>query len=120
MVHRDNTDRLAPAPTAADDWQAWISEAGGVDHLRSVRGGLATDRASEMSTRMTLNGLKKFLQDHQARAAGYFNAMSYMTHAEASKAKRVYDAFQQALDTPGAAEALQHPALKPLLELAAD
>ena len=43
-----------------------------------------------------------------------------MTHAEARKAKRVYEAFQQVLDDPGAAEALQHPALKPLLELAAD
>ena len=28
--------------------------------------------------------------------------------------------FEQVLDTPGAAEALQHPALKPLLDLAAD
>ena len=46
--------------------------------------------------------------------------MSYMTHVEASKAKRVYEAFQQVLDTPGAAEALQHPAMKPLLDLAAD
>ena len=32
----------------------------------------------------------------------------------------VEKAFQQVLDTPGAAEALQHPALKPLLELASD
>ena len=30
------------------------------------------------------------------------------------------EAFQQVLDDPAAAEALQHPALKPLLELAAD
>jgi hypothetical protein len=29
-------------------------------------------------------------------------------------------AFQKVLDTPGAAEALRHPALKALLELAAD
>jgi hypothetical protein len=32
----------------------------------------------------------------------------------------VYEAFQQVLDDPDAAEALQHPALKPLLEQAAD
>ena len=50
--------------------------------------------------RMSLAGLKKFLQDHQVPASGYYNAMSYMTHVEASKAKRVYEAFQQALDTP--------------------
>ena len=36
------------------------------------------------------------------------------------KALEVQKAFQQVLDSPGAAEALQHPALKPLLELAGD
>jgi hypothetical protein len=36
------------------------------------------------------------------------------------KAQRLQEAFQQVLDTPGAAEALQHPALKPLLDEAAD
>jgi hypothetical protein len=116
----DNFTDWLQHTTAADDWQAWIREAGGIDHLRGVQGSIATDRASENSMRMSLAGLKKFLQDHQVPGAGYYNAMSYMTHVEASKAKRVYEAFQQALDTPGAAEALQHPALKPLLELAAD
>ena len=43
-----------------------------------------------------------------------------MTVKEIQKALGVEQAFQQVLDTPGAAEALQHPALKPLLELAAD
>ena len=36
------------------------------------------------------------------------------------KALALQKAFQQVLDTPGAEEALQHPALKPLLERAAD
>ena len=36
------------------------------------------------------------------------------------KALVLQRAFQQVLDTPGAAEALQHPALKPLLDQAAD
>lgn len=106
--------------TAADEWQAWIREAGGIERLRGVQGSLATDRASETSTRMSLAGLKKFLQDHQVPAAGYYNAISYITHAETRKALRVNEAFQQVLDTPGAAEALQNPALEPLLDLAAD
>jgi hypothetical protein len=106
--------------TAADEWQAWIREAGGIERLRGAQGSIATDRASETSTRMSLAGLKKFLQDHQVPAVGYYNAISYVTHAEARKGLRVYEAFQQMLDTPGAAEALQHPAMKPLLELAAD
>ena len=39
---------------------------------------------------------------------------------EIQKALALQQAFQQALDTPSAAEALQNPALKPLADLAAD
>ena len=39
---------------------------------------------------------------------------------EIRKALRVQKAFQQVLDDPEAAQALQHPALKPLLDEAAD
>lgn len=39
---------------------------------------------------------------------------------EIRKALRVNKAFQQVLDDPEAATALQHPALKPLLDEAAD
>ena len=46
--------------------------------------------------------------------------MSYLTHAEASKAKRVNEAFQQVLDTPGRRRGAPEPAMKPLLDLAAD
>ena len=42
------------------------------------------------------------------------------TVKEIRKAERVNRAFQQVLDDPEAAEALQHPALKPLLDEAAD
>src|SRR3954466_495654 len=42
------------------------------------------------------------------------------TVKEIRKAQRVNDAFQRVLDDPAAAEALQHPALKPLLDEAAD
>jgi hypothetical protein len=106
--------------TAADDWEAWIRETGGIDHLRTVQGSISTDRESEKEMRMNLAGLKKFLQDHQTPGSGYYNAISYLTHAQVSKAHRVYEAFQQVLDDPAAAEALQNPALKPLLDLAAD
>ena len=39
---------------------------------------------------------------------------------EIRKAQRVNNAFQQVLDHPDAAAALQHPALRPLLDEAAD
>jgi hypothetical protein len=39
---------------------------------------------------------------------------------EIRKALRVNEAFQQVLDDPGVVDALRHPALKPLLDEAAD
>jgi hypothetical protein len=46
--------------------------------------------------------------------------MSALTMTQIFKAQRLQEAFQQVLDDPAAEEALQHPALKPLLEQAAD
>jgi hypothetical protein len=43
-----------------------------------------------------------------------------LLHLALKKAQRLQQAFQQVLDDPAAQEALQHPALKPLLEQAAD
>jgi hypothetical protein len=55
----------------------------------------------------------------QATAAAY--ARNYPgTVKEIRKALRVNKAFQQVLDDPEAATALQQPALKPLLDEAAD
>ena len=77
--------------------------------VREKLGTADGDAEHEKHLRMSTAGLKKFLMDHQVLASGYYNAMSYLTHAEASKAKRVNEAFQQVLDTPAAAEALQNP-----------
>src|SRR5947208_4772704 len=66
-----------------------------------------------------LAALKAFILDAQETAAAY--ARNYGgTVKEVRKAQRVNAAFQQVLDHPGAGEALQHPALKPLLDEAAD
>jgi hypothetical protein len=66
-----------------------------------------------------LAALKAFVLGAQRTAAGY--ARNYPgTVKEIRKALRVNDAFQRVLDEPAAAEALQHPALKPLLDEAAD
>jgi hypothetical protein len=64
--------------------------------------------------------LKQIIQQCQAPAATYFNALSDLTVPQMRKAQRVQQAFQQVLDDPAAQQALQHPALKPLLEQAAD
>ena len=63
--------------------------------------------------------VKSFVLGAQQTAAAY--ARNYGgTVKEIRKAQRVNAAFQQVLDDPDAAEALQHPALRPLLDEAAD
>jgi hypothetical protein len=66
-----------------------------------------------------LAAVKRFILSAQQTAAGY--ARNYGgTVKEIRKAQRVNDAFQRVLDDPAAEEALQHPALAPLLDEAAD
>lgn len=66
-----------------------------------------------------LAALRAFILGAQQTAGGY--ARNYPgTVKEIRKARRVNDAFQRVLDDPAAAEALQHPALKPLLNEASD
>jgi hypothetical protein len=63
--------------------------------------------------------VKAFISGAQQTAAAY--ARNYGgTVKEIRKALQVNTAFQQVLDHPQAAEALQHPALQPLLDEAAD
>ena len=66
-----------------------------------------------------LAAVKAFVFGAQQTAAAY--ARNYGgTVKEIRKAQRVNAAFQRVLDHPDAAEALQHPALQPLLDEAAD
>jgi hypothetical protein len=66
-----------------------------------------------------LAAVKQFILSAQQSAGGY--ARNYGgTVKEIRKATRVNDAFQRVLDDPAAEEALQHPALAPLLDEAAD
>src|ERR687890_2479184 len=63
--------------------------------------------------------LRSFILGAQGTAAAY--ARNYGgTVKEIRKAQRVNEAFQRVLDRPDAAEALQHPALQPLLDEAGD
>jgi hypothetical protein len=66
-----------------------------------------------------LAAVKDFILSAQVTAGGY--ARNYPgTVKEIRKAERVNEAFQAVLDDARAAEALRHPALKPLLDEAAD
>jgi hypothetical protein len=100
--------------------EAWMRDVGGREKLNSFRGTYKTDASQEKAARGSAAGLKALLQSIQTPAAGYFNAISYLTHPQISKAWQVNQAFQQVLDDPSAKEAFQNPALKPLLKQAAD
>jgi hypothetical protein len=91
----------------------WVEASGGIEKFNpdspDVQGQL----------KQTVGGLKKIVQSVQSPATGYFNNLNAWTMPEIVKAEHLQEAFEQVLDDPAAAEALQHPALKPLLELAA-
>ncbi len=66
-----------------------------------------------------LAALHAFILGAQSTAGGY--ARNYPgTVKEIRRALVVNDAFQTVLDNPAAAEALEHPAMKPLLDQASD
>ena len=65
------------------------------------------------------DALKAFILGAEETAAAYQRNYGG-TVKEIRKALRVNEAFQRVLDDPAAAEALQHEALKPLLDEAAD
>jgi hypothetical protein len=66
-----------------------------------------------------LHAVKAFVLGAEQTAAAYQRNYGG-TVKEIRKALRVNDAFQRVLDDPDAGEALQHPALKPLLDEASD
>jgi hypothetical protein len=66
-----------------------------------------------------LAAVREFVLGAEVSAAAYARNFGG-TVKEIRKAQRVNEAFQQVLDHRQAAEALQHPALKPLLDEAAD
>src|SRR5215207_9466768 len=66
-----------------------------------------------------LAAVKRFILSAQQSAGGYSRNYGG-TVKEIRKAQRVNDAFQRVLDDPAAEDALQHPALAPLMDEAAD
>jgi hypothetical protein len=140
----DNGQRLMLITTFEADWDPYINDAVsliGVEHwidwmqhtvevkqlraaLRGNDGAEGSGKAStaelEQVVKVGSAELKQVLQAGQVRAVYYFNDLANLTVPQIKKAVRVEQAFQQVLDKPEAAQALQHPALKPLLEQAAD
>ncbi len=94
--------------------ETWLQESGGADVFRLDN----PDIAAQM--KRSVPGLKAIVQSVRSPATGYFNNLREFTMPEIVKGQAVNAAFQRVLDDPAAEEALSHPALKPLLEQAAD
>jgi hypothetical protein len=65
-------------------------------------------------------GLRDFIQSAQVQSAGFFVALADKTLGELRKAIRVQEALELVAAQPEGLAALQNPALKPLLDEAAD
>jgi len=92
----------------------WLEKSGGREKFRLDNPDL------EGQMKRSVPGLKAIVQSAQSPATGYFNNLRDYTMPEIDKGQRVNAAFQRVLDDPAAEEALAHPALKPLLDEAAD
>ena len=92
----------------------WLESSGGVETFDQ------SNPDVEAHMKQTVGGLKVIVQSVQSPATGYFNNLGTWTMPQIVKAQHLQEVFQRVLDDPDAAEALQHPALRPLLEEAAD
>jgi hypothetical protein len=141
LVNFDNGRRLMFASGFETDWDPYVDDAilvVGLQHfmdwlqhtveaeelvasVKSLAGDVdENDPAYAEKVKPAGAQLKAVIQKIQTPATTYFNALSDLTLPQVKKAQRLQRAFQQVLDDPAAQEALQHPALKPLLEQAAD
>jgi hypothetical protein len=112
----DDDTRLLFATSFDGSWDAYMEDfAAGPLHLFD-----AIFRHTEGYGGLPdVEAVKNFILGAQVTAAAY--ARNYPgTVKELRKANRLRAAFDKVLDDPGAEEALSHPALKPLLDEAAD
>lgn len=133
----DDGRRLMLVTTFESDWDPYIDDAVtliGVEHwidwmrhttelaaLRTALSGTGQSSAEELEQVVKSGSakLKEVLQAVQVPAVCYFNDLAPLTVPQIKRAQQLEHAFEQVLNDPAAAQALQHAALAPLLELAA-
>ena len=117
----DNGTRLCWITAFETDWDPYID-----DSLNTM--GLPTwidwfqhcEEYPDGFANYTNDQVKAFIQSAQVQATGFFSTVNDVTMPEIRKAGRVRKALETVIDTPGGAQALENPTLKPLLEEAAD
>lgn len=123
----DNDTRLLLHISFDADFDTYFDDAmmlltgGSGDFMKLGTGWLTNlvDSPLDGGRKATWEEVKNFFIEHQIDATIYANTTDG-TVKTVRKALHLQEVFQQVLDNPDAAEALSHPALKPLLDLAAE
>lgn len=119
----DDDQRLFMRMTFDRDWDTYVDgiASAGIGSLGSILRHTveAPEGIAEGKVARTSEALKDFFNSVRTTAAGLAVTYGDLTVADRLTNHRIRQAFDQVLKHPDAAEALQHPALKPLLELAA-
>ena len=118
----DDGTRLLIATTFDGDWDVYIDDFAASYVLDAWDKFLihCEGYPDEGKATLTVDEVKEFLTANQVTAADFYMDYPGVTTKEIKEALRVQAAVQESLDNPEAGEALQHPALKPLREVAAD
>jgi hypothetical protein len=133
----DDGFRLLWCASFEGEWDAWVDDglfligvehflgwlrhtaqgAGFVAAVASAAGVEKFDGAPDVeeATRNSSTQLKTILQSVQVQAAAYFNPLDALTLPQIVMAQRLDRVVRQVLGNPFVADALQHPALRPLL-----
>ena len=117
----DDGTRLLIATTFDGDWDVYIGDfaaAGVIDAWDTFLIHCEGYPDEGWRASLTVDEFMEFLTANQVTAADFLLVTPGVTNKEIQEALRVQAAFQEALDNPEAGEALQHPALKPLREVA--
>lgn len=118
LVMYDEGRRLLWTTSFETDWDPYIDDALMLLGITSWTDWLQYTNEFP-GTQPTNAEVKAFIQTAQAPSTAFFDALGDATMPQIWKAQQLAAAFQQVLDDPAAEEALSHPALAPLLELAA-
>lgn len=115
----ENDTRLLWATEFDTDWDPYIEDAIALIGVDSFADWLQHTVGFDTVDRSSIDAIKRYVQSAQVSATGYYQAVPDLTLSQIKKAQELMAAFEKVLDDPDAEEALQHPALKPLLEQAA-
>ena len=118
----DEGTRLLVSTTFDGDWDVYIDDFAASKVLDVWDTFLihCEGYPDEGKASLTVDEIKEFLTANQVTAADFYMDYPGYTTRQIKEALRVQAAVQESLDNPGAGEALQHPALAPLREVAAD